>query len=75
MDRNDWDCIVGCDNTLIQDLEWKLFQANRSINTMEEERDNFGYDFVSDEEVYDSNIRMRDDARIALAALYTRVQP
>ena len=71
MDREEWDRIVGCDNSLVADLEWGLFQAYRAVESIENERENSGTDFVRDQEVYDHYVQKRDDCRLALAALYT----
>lgn len=68
MDRREWNEIVGGGLTIVDDLEWKLFQARRCIKSMEDEiAENDG---TGDRELLAIWRREIRDVRIALAALY-----
>ena len=69
MDRHEWGEIVGDKGTVVDDLRWTLFQAERSNTTMDRE---ISVDKPKDWEVFDMNVTRIRQAQKALATLWTK---
>lgn len=69
MDRDKWNDIVGgSTSSLIDDLEWKLFQARRCIATQKREYEE--KDRPVDADLIEIWENIIIETRVALAALY-----
>lgn len=75
MDRHEWGEIVGDRGMIQDDLLWALFQAERSVQTMKREKENFTPEHPAgcpiDREVLRINEHRIIHAKVALAALWT----
>jgi len=63
MNREKWAEMVGDDHKVIDDLRWRLFQAEWCMERIQ-------HDETFDKEKYDEFMATRDQAKIALAALW-----
>ena len=71
MDRTKWDAMVGeGKGSVIDDLEWRLFEARRLRTSCLRHRTDEG---LQDPEVADMAARQIVQYRVALAALYVWV--
>lgn len=72
MDRHQWNETVGHNDTIMDDLEWRIFTARRCLANLLKEALN--KDTLVDQEMISAFANDRDDARIALIGLYSRIK-